>query len=160
VELPDASLVWKAISIYLERAYPGLTPPPSVQRRLEAVRSSGEGLYDSPVLEHDPARRPARWALRLGNSAYPHMKLQVETRSDGRGFFFRADTHDCHLFPARDEAEAALVGQLRERNGSVSRDIEDAWEAAGIPTFRSFLREDLARRAETVLAPEEDPAGG
>ena len=35
-----------------------------------------------------------------------------------------------------------------ELNRQVAEEIEAAWERQGIPTFKSFLREDLARRQQ------------
>ena len=36
--------------------------------------------------------------------------------------------------------------QLRAKNKAIGDAIEQAWEQAGIPTFRTFLQQDLARR--------------
>jgi len=35
---------------------------------------------------------------------------------------------------------------MMEKNQSLASRIEAAWESGGLPTFKSFLRQDLARR--------------
>jgi hypothetical protein len=99
------------------------------------------------VFEREAASpSPGKYSLRLGNRHYPHMKLVVERAPDGRGYLMRADTHDAHVRPAPGSRDYAVFIQLMELNRQVADQIEAAWEGQGIPTFKSFLREDLARR--------------
>jgi len=85
-------------------------------------------------------------AVRLGNYVYPHMKLVIEPRPDGRGYLFRADTHDRHVRVPPSSPEYAVFQELMEKNQKLAEGIEHAWATEGLPTFRTFLREDLARR--------------
>jgi hypothetical protein len=155
--LPEPAIAWKAVDLYVALAYDGSSPPPSVLAKLGALRAAAPSLYASPDFEH----RLRRSAIRLGNRFYPHMKLAIEERPDGRGAFFRADSHDRHIGPQPGTEEARLFLELREKNAAIARAIEEAWEAEGIPTFRAFLREDLLRREGSMApVPDAEPASG
>ena len=112
--------------------------------RVLAVRNSPDP-FDSPAIERDHPDTPTRLSLRLGNRFYPHMKLSVGPLPDGR-CAFRVDTHDRHCCPSAQSAEHAAFLKLMENNQAISAQIEAAWSQAGLPTFKRFLREDLARR--------------
>ncbi|MDB5319439.1 MAG: hypothetical protein JWN40_1070 [Phycisphaerales bacterium] len=144
---PDPQVVWKAIEVYVEVAYGGPPPPSAVRSRLETLRAlSDESFYDSAVFEHRGEGMTARVLLRLGNRFYPHMKLAIERRPDRQGCLFRADTHDAHCCPSSESREYEAFRQLMEMNQTVAQSIDAAWERAKLPTFKTYLREDLARR--------------
>jgi hypothetical protein len=145
---PD-QLQW-AVEVYLTLAYPNRAPGSAVRAKLEALRSVGpESLFESPLFEHDAAEPPTRYALRLGNIAYPHMKLVIERSPDGQSHLFCADTHDRHVLPNPASKEYALFQQLIAANQKLSESIDRAWAEAGLPTFREYLRKDLARRQKS-----------
>src|SRR3954471_11231454 len=131
---PSPRIVWRAIDTYLEIAYaqqaePGTAPAPAAQAeptpsavraRLETLKSTPvESFYDSPVFERleltrgpgdPPPQRdalPQRYALRLGNRSYPHMKFIIERSPDALGYLLRADTHDAHIQPRAGSREMA-----------------------------------------------------
>jgi hypothetical protein len=144
---PDPSLVWRAIDAYIKVAYGG-PPPSAVRSRLETLRAlDAESFYDAAVFEKkgDPSASAAIM-LRLGNKFYPHMKLAIEKRPDRHGCLFRADTHDAHCCPVTSSREYQAFRQLMELNQTVAQAIESEWEREGVPTFKTFLKEDLARR--------------
>lgn len=159
---PSPRVVWRAITAYLEAAYEGPSAggipagtPSAVRARLETLRSTpDDSFYDSPVLERpkpaapvrDPGEEPSRYALRLGNAAYPHMKMVIDRSPDGRTYLLRADTHDTHCQPRPGSREAAAFAALCRDNRAVAERIEAAWETEGLPTFKRYLREDLERR--------------
>jgi hypothetical protein len=146
--MPESAVVFRAIDIYLHHAYARGIPPKAVQARVEQLRRTDPAeLFSCPVLEHD-RKNPAsqRHVLRLGNRFYPHMKLCIEPRPDRQGYLFRADTHDRHVRPPEGSKDAALFNQIVEQNAALSKEIEAAWAEAGVPTFRTYLKEDLARR--------------
>ena len=149
---PEPQAVWKAIETYLKWAYDPAegAPPSAVCDRLNTLRSTPpDGFYDSPVLEKSLDKQggsPSHFALRLGNRAYPHMKLVIDRAPDGRGFLLRADTHDAHCQPRVGAREQAAFAELCRHNREVAERIEAAWEAENLPTFKKFLRDDLARR--------------
>ena len=140
--LPSADTFFNAIDIYLAHAYGiGAAIPKPVAARVEQVKLAGK-WWESAAMEGDAKRR----MLRLGNKFYPHMKMAVEERPDHLGYLFRADTHDRHVRPAPGSKEEAAFKELMARNLAVSQAIEAGWNAAGVPTFRAYLKEDLARR--------------
>lgn len=172
---PSPRIVWRAIDLFLEVAYTpipsaagtsrkkaepsGPEPVPSaVRARLETLKSTPQdSFYDSPVFERQDAQRasgdpsprdplPIRYALRLGNLSYPHMKLIIDRSPDGKGYLLRADTHDAHIQPRPGSREQAAFAELMSQNRAVADAIEGKWAEAGLPTFKQFLREDLERR--------------
>lgn len=148
---PDPSEVWRAVDVYIALAYPDAAPGAAVRSRLEALRAASNGdFYHSPSLEPDPKESPRKFSLRLGNRFYPHMKLVIESSPDGIGHLFRADTHDRHIRPAPDSRDYAAFCKLMEDNQKLAETIEGAWERAGMPTFKQYLRQDLARRRAAV----------
>lgn len=141
--------VWKAIEAYLAIAYPG-APSATVATRVLMLRSSTpEDFYESPALERTPKVDPTRYDLRLGNPWYPHMKFVIERAPDGLGHLYRVDAHDCHIQPTPGSRDYEAFRELMERNRQVAGRIEGAWEARGLPTFKAWLRNDLARRRES-----------
>lgn len=144
-ELPRPREVWKAIEAYLGCAYGELPPPGVVQKRLETLRAAGENsdFIACGVFERDSSRK---YSLRLGNRFYPHMKLSIDLRPDDAGFFYRADTHDRHIRPAPASKDYLAFSELMEKNQKLAQDIEAAWEDGGLPTFKTYLKQDLARR--------------
>lgn len=154
---PEPPLVWRAIATYLSIAFDGppnahdvpAGTPSAVRSRLESLRvaPAAADFFASPVFERDASTpHPAKYSLRLGNRTYPHMKLVVDRAPDGRGHLFRADTHDGHCRPAPGSRDYHVFCKLMDANRALADRIEAAWEAQGLPTFKSYLRDDLARR--------------
>ncbi len=145
-ELPTDSQLWQAIDTYLRHAYAGKTPPAGVKAKLDVLRAACGSLLKTPAFEKGAGPGSQRYALRLGNTVFPHMKLVIECRSES-GCFFRADAHDAHCRPKDESGEMAAYRALVEKNRTISTAIETEWADLGLPTFKTFLREDLARRA-------------
>ncbi|HEX2974271.1 MAG TPA: hypothetical protein VHP11_18195 [Tepidisphaeraceae bacterium] len=144
---PSPAELWKAIDIYLKHAYP-TAPPSAVRARLETLRALPEAdLYTSNACEHDNVPNPCRFSIRLGNRLYPHMKLVIEQTPDGNGYLFRADTHDRHACPQPGSRDYEPFCKLMEMNQQIAQAIEATWEREHLPTFKSYLKQDLARRA-------------
>jgi hypothetical protein len=144
-ELPVA-VTLKAIDIYLAHAYPA-EPPSPVRAKVETLRAlPPEAFYESPAFERHSQTTPAKLSLRLGNKLYPHMKLTIERAPDHTAFLFRADTHDSHCCPAPGSREHGSFCELMNLNQKIAQAIETAWAADHLPTFKTFLRDDLARR--------------
>jgi len=157
---PAVPQVWLAVEVYLNFAYAGAAPPSAVRDRLASLRATADAdFYDSPVFEHDDARPPTRYCLRLGNKVYPHMKLVIERSPDGRGHLFRADTHDKHIRPNAASREGRAFAELMKMNQHFAEAIEGDWASRGIATFKQFLRADLARRTAnaSLAAPPPQP---
>jgi hypothetical protein len=151
-QLPGAQQVWTAIDLYLRCAYGPAPVPKTVSARLDALRAAGENgqFFQSGVFERVPKDEPTRYTLRLGNRFYPHMKLSIDQRPDRRGYLFRADTHDRHACPSPASKEHAVFCELMDTNQKLAQQIEAAWGEGGVPTFKTYLKEDLARRQQSA----------
>jgi hypothetical protein len=145
-EKPTPAALWAAIEVYVGLAY-DTQPSSAVRARLDALRGAApDAFFECKAFEPSPKEDPARYDLRLGNRWYPHMKLVVQRAPDGKRYLLRADTHDRHIQPAPGSREYVSFCELMEKNQSLACQIESAWEARGFATFKSFLRDDLARR--------------
>ena len=143
----------RAVEIYMAHAYTG--PPPSgVRSKVDTLRSLPEDeLLSSPVFERDHLAPSGKLSVRLGNRLYPHMKLTIERSPDQMSFLFRADTHDRHINLQPGSRDYAEFAKLMSMNQELAQAIETAWADAHLPTFKTYLREDLSRRA--LAAPPE-----
>ena len=146
---PEPAVVWRAVDAFLNVAYGG-PPPSAVRSRLETLRAlDANFFYDSAVFERRGDGPDARIFLRLGNRYYPHMKLTIQRATDGQTFLFRADTHDRHICPPEGAPEHAEFTDLMTKNQQIASAVEAAWAEQGLPTFKTWLRDDLARRQAT-----------
>jgi hypothetical protein len=145
---PPPAVVWRAIDVYLPAAYGDAPLPAAVRRRLEMLPRDAElsVFYACSAFELIGTPAPGRYALRLGNSIYPHMKMLIGPTPGGGDFLFRADTHDRHVQVAPDSPEYRALCEMLAKNHAIGTAIESAWESAGLPTFKQYLRQDLARR--------------
>ena len=146
---PDAARVMRAIEIYLELAYAEQTPPVTVRSLVSTLKAWGGDFFEAPVFATDAHEPPTRYSIRLGNPFYPHMKMVFQLSPDDQQFLFRVDTHDKHCCPPSTTPEYTAFCELMERNQRQAEEIESAWAEAGVPTFKTYLREDLARRQST-----------
>ena len=142
---PDAALVQRAIDVYVRTAYPD-GPPVAVRSMLATERSWAGHLTDSPVFIKDDPKNTTKYSMRLGNASYPHMKLVIERAPDGNTFLFRADAHDAHCCPPAGSPEHDAFRQLMTKNQKIITAVEQAWAAEGVPTMKTYLQADLARR--------------
>jgi hypothetical protein len=142
---PDPALVQKAINAYVKVAYPD-GPPVTVRSMLATEQTWRGDLVDAPVFVKDATDKPSKWSMRLGNRVYPHMKLVIERSPDGKQFLFRADAHDAHCCPPPNTPEHAPFCQLMTHNQHLITELEKAWAAAGVPTLKTYLQDDLAKR--------------
>jgi len=135
----------RAVAIYLACAYPSSAPPDAVRRRLDWPEGEGAvALLSKPPFERasKPGAPPIH-ALRLGNSRYPHMKLQVQPWPTEAGYMLSVNTHDqvLGLDPASVDTDAFRA--LQAENARIKEAIELAWDEAGLPTFLRYLRDYL-----------------
>jgi hypothetical protein len=146
---PEPAQVHKAIDIYLAHAYP-TAPPLTVRSLLNLLKTWAGEFYASPAFARTGEKECARLTVRLGNHAYPHMKLALEPAPDGQTYLFKADSHDKHLCPAQNSPDYGAFMDLREKNQKIVEKIEQAWAQAGVPTFKTYLQADLARRGASA----------
>ena len=146
----------RAVAIYLEIAYPGVEPSPAVRRRLDwPVGVEPADLVTRPPFERvgkSPDDRPI-YGLRLGNTRYPHMKMQVQSWDGKAGFLLSVNTHDhaLALDPKAPDADAFMA--LQAENQRLKVEIEQAWDEAGLPTFPRYLRDYLASQTASQSTP-------
>ena len=142
---PEPAQMIRAIDIYLRHAY-GDTVPLTVGSQMAVLHAWKGAFYDAPVFAQDDYKSPTRYSMRLGNRHYPHMKLALQLSPDGKTFLLKADAHDRHICPPADSAEFPKFRELMEHNQQLVEAIEKEWAQEGLPTFKAFLREDIARR--------------
>jgi len=145
--LPEPAQVHRAIDIYLAHAYP-TAPPLTTRSLLNLMKTWAGDFYASPAFARTGDANSPRLTIRLGNVAYPHMKLALEPAPSGTSYLFKADSHDKHLCPAENSPDYAAFMDLREKNQKIVEKIEQAWAEAGIPTFKTYLQADLDRRGK------------
>jgi hypothetical protein len=154
----EISVLRRAVDLYLVRAYPSAPPPAVVQAR--AIWPDGQEML--ALLARPPFERANRaavgvapiYALRLGNAAYPHMKLQIQSWPSPWGYLLSVNTHDqVHAIePGSPEAIAFLA--LQAENQRFKEVIEQAWDEAGFPTFLRYLREYILSQSTATATTE------
>jgi hypothetical protein len=143
----------QAVDLYLQVAYPTGVPQLVAQRiaSVQALPDVGEVPLD--LLERSVPDAACSYALRLGQPLYPHMKLVVDPvpagTCRGQDFLMRVDVHDLHLHAPPGSPDAAWLAGLRQSNKELKDQIEAAWTAAGLPSFKEFLRQQLEERKRT-----------
>jgi hypothetical protein len=151
----SAHILQRAIELYLGLTYPGGTAPAAAKARAEPILAlDREAEVPLSLLETDSANSLTSYALRLGQPMYPHMKLVIEPApqgpggagGSGRGYLLRVDSHDRHLHAPAGSPDAVWLASVRASNKELGEKIEAAWAAAGLPTFKEFLRQQLMAR--------------
>jgi hypothetical protein len=142
----------RAIDLYLGIAYPAGTLTAAVRKRLDW--DSALGADD--LLTHAPFEKVGKTpdggpivALRLGNTRYPHMKLQIQPWSSGQGFLLSVNTHDQVLALDPNAPDASAFRALQAENQRIKLAIEQAWDEAGLPTFLRYLRDYIANATQS-----------
>ncbi|MBK7972438.1 MAG: hypothetical protein IPK07_03845 [Deltaproteobacteria bacterium] len=150
MRLPDISVesLRKAVRIFLEAAYPDGVPA-AVLERLGCLTQGdlGTALDCADVEVEEGCDGPrGRFALRLGSSDYPHVRLVLERCSGCDDFVFSVDTHDTHfLFGPEVSADTRQRFEaVQEKNRRLKVDVERGWTAAGLPTFERFIHDGMA----------------
>jgi hypothetical protein len=145
-EPPEPVDVMRAVETYVRLAYDKELPI-AVRSQLAVLESWKGPFFRSPAIAADRGEPPRRYSIRLGNRNYPHMKLAMELSPDGQMYLFKADTHDGHCLPPPEHPEYPAFKVVMEDNQLIAQAIEAAWAAQGLVTFKTYLRDDLARRA-------------
>lgn len=145
---PSSTLLCRACRTFLQLAYPeGELTIPAPKRVFWDLRPDSLATMLIPPLCQPLTTAKADYrgyAIRLGSAAFPHLKLQM-LENDAGICVFSVDTHDALRLPA-DHPEAAQWTKLQTVNRILKQRIEQAWEAEGLTTFNSMLRQDLNKR--------------
>ena len=145
--LPRSEVLRDAIDIYLSRAYPEgaderiaekFTVPED--RDLAGWLIDSVGEPDPPDADIDSARSIA---LRLGNAFYPNMKVRLTRPHGSRVFLLMVDSHDVMLKAPPGSPDFEALEELKSANAVIARDVTGAWDAAGLPTERNYLRDKI-----------------
>lgn len=151
ISLPTACQIRRAIDIYLAKAYgdrwPGkpaeLLPPegfdPAEYLMSDATERIGHGRR---------LRQVRSFAIRLGNSVYPNMKLKISRPPQLGTHFFSVDCHDAMLGAPGGSSDAEGLQQLKSHNAELAVAIEAAWDAVGLPTQKGLLRQRIRQAKE------------
>jgi CheY-like chemotaxis protein len=130
---PD--LLRRAFFVYLDQAWPG--------REKEKMPKLVDGASGADLLAgftDESSRRGGsgsrRYALRLGNMRYAHMKLVLEEQLVAGLYIFLVDTHDPDIRPDFPDYDAWQA--LKEHNRRLKERIELGWHSAGIHTAQSL----------------------
>ena len=146
IELLTPFHVRRAVDLYLSLAYPpgGRTEPRFDRGALDRARGLGEVLAVFEVPSETSSQRTKRYALRLGNHRYQHMKLVVQEYLVAGEYFFSVDTHD-NLDVRPGMPDYDKFQELRVFNRDLKDAIEAAWKQANLPTYGQLreLCEDL-----------------
>jgi hypothetical protein len=150
-------LLRQAVDCYLLLAYPNAQWPEAVKRRLAwPDGADATALLAQPCFERadrPEAGRAAIYALRLGNTHYPHMKLQIQPWPNAAGFLLSVNTHDQVLALDPNSPDLPAFRAIQAENQRLKEAIENAWDAAGLPTFLRYLREYIENR-EAPASPD------
>jgi hypothetical protein len=163
LECLQIDVLRRAVSLYLERAYPDGRVPDSVKRRLDWPNAVvADRLLSNPPFEKAGKNKSTGtpiYALRLGNARYPHMKVQVQPWPNPAGFMLSVNTHDqvVALDPASSDYPA--FRELQAENQRLKEEIEQVWDDAGLPTFLRYLREYIDQQAGGEPRATVDGAG-
>lgn len=140
--------VRRAVQIYLDHAWPSDRPghPRLTVKDLEGAATLEELLrfFEQPGVREEVQCK--RYALRLGNHRYPFMKFIVQEYLVHEEYFFSVDTHDdLKITPDMPDYEGWC--ELCDFNRALKKEIEEAWDAAGLPTNTDLqsLMEGLAQ---------------
>lgn len=140
-----------AAKIYLRHAYPLGDLPAKVLERLAAIEDPGviTRIADPPFERSPRDGVPRIFSLRLGNTRYPHMKLQVQTWPTSVGFLFSVNAHDQITNADPNLPGMAGFREIQHANQTLKQAIEHDWDQAGLPTFLRYLKDFIAA-AETA----------
>ena len=141
----------EAVRLYLEEAYGESPVPPEVRKRL--AWGDGESLADLAAgkeFERTPTDAPTRECrhlrLRLGNRAYPHMKLAVDRIPETDDWVLAVDCHDRHILASVPPDQHGALEALFRENAALKTRIERRWTQAGLPTFENYIRGRMGKR--------------
>ena len=155
-------LLRSAVEIYIRIAYEGCTPPETTRRRMNwPVEVTAAELLNAPPFERagkNKSNGSPIYALRLGNSKYPHMKLQIQPWPNSSGFMLSVNTHDQVLAVDPTLCDQPAFRELQSANQRFKETIEQAWDDSGLPTFLRYLRDYIAGRSGEVpiLSPKSN----
>lgn len=143
-----------AAKLYLKEAY-AQSVPDAMQQKMAALQSFE--LRDAMLAWDGFEREGGRYALRLGNDHYPHMKLVLQLAEGGPLFY--VDAHDSHFDVAPETSGYRELVALRKQNKGLKRRIEGAWSQAKLPVFgrvKAAVQSDHVSNLRVLVIDDED----
>lgn len=144
--VPSPRQVHRSVELYLAIAYPG-GPPEPISHLLPDDPLEVVSWLMSDATQRDPADAPLEgvrsFALRLGNAGYPHMKLRWSRPPGERLLVLSVDSHDAFLNVPAGSGDDEALESLKRENSRIAAAIHAAWDAAGLPTERNYLRRKI-----------------
>lgn len=146
--LPEAGDLARAIRMYLEHAYPDGVPEHLTEKFRFDDTSDVAAWLMSDIAERDPSNKTPledvrSFALRMGNHAYPNMKLRL-TKPPRQGILlFSVDSHDAFLVAPPGSPDYEALEELKQKNAKVVSAITEVWDNSGILTERTYLRQKI-----------------
>ncbi len=144
ISLPTTEQIRQAIDLYLAEAYACEIPPVVRDRLADEGIAPGDYLM-SELVERTPntveLSAVRTFAIRLGNSQYPNMKLRISRLPRRQAYLFIVDAHDEILNAPVGSPDHEPLEALKHHNAAVVQAICAAWDKAGLPTEKNFLRE-------------------
>jgi len=158
-EVPSAGQFAVAIEIYLAEAYERDLPPRAAELLPPPGFSPREYLMSDRV-ERTPPDAPfaevRSFALRLGNRHYTNMKLRLSRPPHHRQTVLSVDCHDAFLHAPPGSPDHEALAELKRWNAEIASAISEAWDAAGLPTEKNFLRGRIEQVRRRNAAAEGD----
>ncbi|HOD84627.1 MAG TPA: hypothetical protein PKG77_24685 [Phycisphaerae bacterium] len=147
VRLPQAKELRRAVELYLVIAYGQGEPPATVGELVPPEQFDPASWLMGPQIERDPRdallENVRSFGLRLGNWAYPHMKLRLSRPPNEHEFLLSVDAHDAFLFAPAGSSDATALAQMKQSNATIGAAILAAWDEANLPTERNYLRRKI-----------------
>ncbi|MHC4562382.1 MAG: hypothetical protein ACYS8X_06375 [Planctomycetota bacterium] len=161
--LPSAKLIRCAVTVFLDAAYPD-GPPEGTDRFCPPDDADVAEWLMTDVSERSPDTVPAdqvrSFALRIGNSIYPNMKLRISRPPCDSPAVFHVDAHDAMLNAPESSADYEAVQDLKRHNAALVETITAKWESCALPTERSFLRAAIAAARQANCPDQTDDRAG
>ncbi len=152
VSLPTPDEVRRAILLYIEHAYAGAVSSPCDRFMPPETFDPAQWLM-SEFIDRDPADAPLAnvrsFALRLGNTQYPHMKLRLSRPPNDTVFVFSVDAHDAFLHLAAGSPDYQALEDLKKINATIAAAVMAAWDSAGLLTERNYLRRRIQQARDS-----------
>ena len=147
IGLPRAEDIRRAVEQYLAEAYPRGVPAGVVEKYMPPRGFDPAGWLIGEVSERTPPEvnldQVRSFALRIGNEDYLHMKLRL-TRPPSHGvFLLTVDSHDAFLEAPPGTPDHEALEKLKRKNAAVAAAVAKAWDQAGLPTERNYLRQNI-----------------
>ncbi len=160
ISLPTAGQIRLAIELYLTEAYEE-DRPGSIAPLIPSEEFDPADYLMTDAFERTPdgtgLGEVRSFALRLGNTQYRHMKLRISRPPREAVYMFVVDAHDEFLHAPVGSPDRDALEELKRHNTAVARTIGAAWDSAGLPTEKNFLRRKIKQVRREKASGRREP---